>query len=203
MKKVIIHTFLILLMLACKNNQINKEKLLTSKIETSFYKNQNNDHYPSKRKSLKQCFSKQIRVYLDDPDTSGTNIRKKPNGEVITKLIVDNLNHDYIITVTEAKNGWFKIKNPIIGMENDVIIPNNEGWIHGSVIAVDTRNYSGQHLNILEKPVNGKIVTIIKEETIQLKLKELCGDWVKIEYNNTIGWIESKWLCGNPLTNCS
>ncbi len=43
-----------------------------------------------------------------------------------------------------------KVKSPINGMESDIEIPNGEGWIHGSVVSVDIRNYSGQHLNLLQ-----------------------------------------------------
>ena len=111
------------------------------------------------------------------------------------------LNIPYLLQ--KQKMDGLKVKSPINGMESDIEIPNGEGWIHGSVVSVDIRNYSGQHLNLLEKPIDGKIVKVIKKELIELRVKDICGDWVKIEYDKTAGWIESKWLCGNPLTNCS
>lgn len=199
MKNIIIYSVFLLFLNSYKQNLNNGNK---SNVINSEFDNKNSTTLSDKNKT-KECFSSQLRVYLNDPDKSGTNIRRTPKGEIITKLITDDLNHDYLLTVTESKNGWFKVKTPIIGMENDVEIPNGEGWIHGSVISVDTRNYGGQHLNLLDKPIEGKIIKVIKKEVIELRLKDMCGDWVKIEYNKAVGWIESKWLCGNPLTNCS
>ncbi|QCE43382.1 SH3 domain-containing protein [Psychroserpens sp. NJDZ02] len=199
MKKIITCSIFIFLLSSCKQDTNNENKLnsLVSKGDTKIVKKSNN------HLSVNKCSSSVLRVYLNDPDKSGTNIRKTPKGKIITKLIVDELNHDYFITLTESKDGWFKIKSPIYGMETDIKIPNSEGWIHGSVISVDTRNYGNQHLKLLETPNNGKVITIIKEEVIELRLKDICGDWTKIQYNKYVGWIENKWLCGNPLTNCN
>ncbi len=47
------------------------------------------------------------------------------------------------------------------------------------------------------------MVGVIKEEAYELRIKELCGDWAKVDYNGTIGWIKASWLCGNPLATCS
>jgi SH3-like domain-containing protein len=88
-------------------------------------------------------------------------------------------------------------------MEEDVEIPNGEGWIHGSVIGVDTRNYGGQTLELLDSPINGNVVGEIKEQVYGLKLKDICGRWVQVDYKGIVGWIDSNWLCGNPLTTCS
>jgi hypothetical protein len=149
------------------------------------------------------CSESEIRAYLNDPDNSGTNIRKSPSGEIVTQLVKDDVNIEFFLTLTEAQDGWFKVKSPIVGMENDFEIPNDEGWIHGSVISVDTRNYGGESLELLDNPINGNVVGIIEGESYGLRIKDMCGEWVKVEYKGTIGWVEDAWLCGNPLTTCS
>ena len=58
---------------------------------------------------------------------SGTNIRMKPGGNIVLTLTMRDEEDFYFFTLTEAKNGWFKIKNPIGGMDNDIRIPGNEG----------------------------------------------------------------------------
>ena len=31
----------------------------------------------------------------------------------------------------------------------------------------------------------------------------MCGsDWVQVNYRGELGWIQSEWLCGNPVTTC-
>lgn len=151
----------------------------------------------------KNCDFNEIQVYLNDSDSSGTNIRKSPNGKIMSVLRKNKQNSEYLITLTEAKQGWFKIKSPIEGTETDIDIPNGYGWIHGSVISVDTRNYGGQNLKLLDKPKSGKTVKIIEKEALGLTLVDMCDNWVKVNYNGHIGWIEDRWLCGNPYTNCS
>ena len=152
---------------------------------------------------IEACTSSRLGTYLNDPDKSGTNIRKTPNGVIITKLVRQDGNQDYLIIVTASKNGWVKIESPIQGMESDIKIPNGEAWIHGSLLAVDTRNYANEHLNLLDEPEGGKVLKVLKKQEVGLKIKDLCGKWVRVECNGVAGWIESKWLCGNPFTTCS
>lgn len=193
MKNVIIYSFLIVVFCSC-----------TQKAATDLASKSKGDSallashiYPQ------SCYPSEIQAYLNDADKSGTNIRKSPNGEIIKTLIKDDVNFEYMITLTTSQDGWFKIKNPITGSENDINIPGGEGWIHGSVISVDTRNYQGEHLKLLDKPGDGETLVIFEDQAAGLHLIEICGNWVKVEYNKHKGWIESKWLCGNPLTTCS
>jgi len=149
------------------------------------------------------CTASELIVYLKDTDDSGTNIRKSPDGEVILTLKEDKEEAQYMLLLTASKDGWFKVNNPIEGIEKELEIPNNEAWIHGSVIAVNTRNYGGEDLELLDNPENGKVVGVIEEESYGLRIKDLCGVWVKVNYEGTEGWIEANWLCGIPWTTCS
>lgn len=149
------------------------------------------------------CKSGPLEVYLNDADLTGTNIRNAPGGSIITALIVDDQNSAYYFMVSEEVNGWFKISSPIYGVETDIQIPDKNVWIHSSVLGTDTRNYSGEHLPLLDKPKNGNVVATITNETLGLGIKEMCGDWVLVKYKSVEGWIERKWLCGNPLTTCN
>ncbi len=202
MKNLIVYSILILFFSSHGQNlraiSGGESKLIASNTDIKFINKSS-----SEKNQTKECSPSKLRVYLNNSNKSGTNIRKTPKGDIVTKLILDDANYFYFIILTEAKNGWFKIESPIQSAKGDIKIPNGEGWIHGSVISVDTRNYEGQHLNLLDKPKGKKVIKVIKEEEIGLRLKDLCGEWVKVECNGTIGWIESKWLCGNNLTNCS
>ncbi len=203
MQKIIIYLVSVFVFFSCKqqekNNNSTTEIVAKKKDEKPL--DESITIQPEKQSLQQQCLPLKFRVFLDDPDTTGiTNIRKQPKGKIIATL--DGKKSDYIIWVTKAEKGWFKIENPIEGTEENITLPNNEGWIHGSVIAVDTRNYGQQHLKLLDRPENGKVVTIIKKE-VKLKPIDMCNDWIKVKYNGFIGWIEREWLCGNPYTNCS
>ncbi|WP_035334422.1 SH3 domain-containing protein [Dokdonia sp. PRO95] len=135
MKNVIIYSFLIVVFSSCAQKA---ETNLESKSKGDSALLGSDIHSQS-------CYPNEIEAYLNDADKSGTNIRKNPNGEIITTLTKDDVNFEYMLRLTASQNGWFKIKNPIMGVENDTNIPGGEGWIHGSVISVDTRNYQGEH----------------------------------------------------------
>ncbi|MTB52089.1 SH3 domain-containing protein [Lewinella sp. W8] len=149
------------------------------------------------------CGDSELLVYVKDADTSGTNVRKNPGGAVILTLKGEDEGGEYMMEITEVRDGWYKVKNPIGGIEEDVDIPGGIGWIHGSVIAVDSRNYGGQTLELRDAPEGREVVGLIKEEVGGIRIKDLCGAWVKVDYRGTVGWIESEWLCGIPWTNCS
>ncbi len=149
------------------------------------------------------CPTSELIAYLKDTDDSGTNIRNSPGGEVVMTVGGEADEAQYMLRLTASKDGWFKIKSPIEGMEEDLEVPGNEAWIHASVIAVNTRNYSGQDLELLDKPESGKVVRVIEEESFGLRLKELCGSWAKVNYEGADGWIEVSWLCGIPWTTCA
>ncbi|MGH1336496.1 MAG: hypothetical protein ACRBFS_10240, partial [Aureispira sp.] len=79
------------------------------KIETPLQEESKSDLSETEIES-KACNQTEIHVYLNDPDESGTNIRERPKGKIITQLIKDDRNHDYFLIITEAEKGWFKIK---------------------------------------------------------------------------------------------
>lgn len=136
-----------------------------------------------------------LEVYLDDLDEGKTNIRQSPNGKIILSL--DETKDYYTLTITASKNGWFKVTK-IEGVESDHIeIPKGDAWIHHSVIGISTR----RKIELLDAPEEGNIVGTIEQET-GVKIKDKYLDWVKIEYKGLTGWIESEWLCGNPVTTC-
>ena len=145
-----------------------------------------------------------LDVYLNDPDESGTNVRNSPGGDVVTKLVKDEEdNLEFFIQIVEQEDGWFKVKQ-ISNMSDGIEIPGGEGWIHGSVLAVDTRNYGGETLYLLESPEEESAVNAtIEGETYGLQLINFCGDWAEVSFEGVQGWIQTEWLCGNPLSTCS
>jgi len=137
-----------------------------------------------------------LEVYLNAPDPNGVNIRKEPNGKTILNL--NKQDEYFILKITEAKNGWFKVIH-VKGAEVGLIkIPGEIGWIHNScIIEAGTR----QDITLIDKPQAGNMVGAIGVEN-QVIIKDKYFNWVKIEYKELTGWVESKWLCGNPFTTC-
>ena len=151
------------------------------------------------------CSESRRLVSWDDPDQSGTNIRNSPSGKVIATIYPNEFEDGCMLEIVEASNGWFRIQGGLSGPgdENDVKLPGDQGWIHNSVISVGTRNYGGQTIQILDSPKNGNSVGKITKESYGLRVLDLCGDWVKINYKGTIGWVSNEWICGIPWTTCN
>lgn len=124
------------------------------------------------------------------------NIRKKTNGKTI--LNRNKQDEYFILKITESKNGWFKVVHAR-GAEIGLIkILGEADWIRNScVIEAGTR----RDVTLLDKPQKGNIAGTIGVEN-QVVIKDRYSNWVKVEYKELTGWIESKWVCGNPFTTC-
>jgi len=172
MKNILIYTFLLLFFSACECNVTNsKTSAEQVASEESTKESDNSEKVKEASVVESKCAKSEVQVYLDDPDDTGTNIRKSPGGDVVLKVVKDDQDFEFTMLLTEAKDGWLLVQGPISGMENDFEIANGQGWIHGSVVAVNTRNYGGQDLELLDKPNNGNVVGVIKDEAHGLKIK--------------------------------
>lgn len=181
---------------ATENAQINKEG--SSSISVSSVSNSKISYTQEKI----NCGASRLAVIWDDPDQSGTNIRNSPGGKVIAKINPSDFPDGCMFEIVGASNGWLRIQGTLQSPDIEIKLPSDEGWIHSSVVSIATRNYSGQRINILDAPNSGKSVGSINIEASGLRIIDLCGNWVKISYNDMTGWVSSDWLCGIPWTNC-
>ncbi|MDA7803991.1 hypothetical protein N8987_05385 [Crocinitomix sp.] len=146
-------------------------------------------------------------AYLYDPGEEHTNIRSAPNGNVIMTLNWD-AEEEYMVSIVASEGEWFKIESPILGIERDYLIEAEYAWVHNSVLAIDTRNYANQTIEVYQDPnVNSKILSKIEHESGGLRPLKACGDWVYIQVTlenvSHKGWINIDWICGHPLTTCA
>lgn len=146
-----------------------------------------------------------LEVSISDTNGDFTNIREKPSGKVIMTISTEGT---YQTTVCEVSKQWWYICRPIHQYEpdeKDIDIPETGGWIHGSVLVLGTRNYGGQELQLLAEPTKGAKAVFSFEEELTFHPIDKKGEWIKVENKEkkATGWIESKWLCGNAVTNCN
>ena len=147
-----------------------------------------------------------LQVYLMDQTAQATNIRSAPSGQIIQQLASQN--GDYMLTVTEPVNGWWRIADHVIedvSSGKRVTIPPSGGWLHYSVLGLGSRNYGGEELTLYAEPsTQAKAVFSFRDER-SLRPMDAQGKWVKVMTmdGRHRGWILREWLCGNPLTNCS
>ena len=128
-----------------------------------------------------------LACWVEDPDPSGkTNVRSAPGGKVIGQA-----DRDGILVVYGPRQGWWQLMTG--------------GWIHYSVLAAGTRNYSGEQISLHKEPsADAPVTGIIRRQEITVRPMDITpdGEWVKVKCAFGTGWLESDWLCGNPFTTC-
>lgn len=201
---------LFLFVMSCSSNEEKKENTENKSNSSPSKETTVEETIPEETTSTNETITNEdcigeLNVYLNDSDQSGTNIRNAPNGKVVYKLVRTDENFEYFITCSEAKDGWFKIHGEIASMESPVILE-GENWIHGSVLGAATRNYGSESIPVYADANSATVVTQITSE-VGLSFLDLCKDKVKVKWKddkgNHEGWIDVKWVCGNPLTTCS
>ena len=147
-----------------------------------------------------------LTAFLAD-EGQGTDILNKARGATVLTLSSDN---EYVINVTAAQDGWWKILEIWqVGGDDDseVVLEGSdtgEYWIHHSALGLGTRNYGYQELSLRDAPEEEANVVFTFNEELVLMPLDIQGDWVKVKVDgyDIVGWIEAEWLCSNPLTNC-
>ena len=147
-------------------------------------------------------------AFASSPDQTDVNVRATPGGTILFKL--DHNEPGYTVELYEAWNGWFRISPEIETVDQDpIVLKSKQAWIHGSQLGAYTRNYGGQKLTFRTRPnANSPIVFTINEE-ICVSYVDMVKGWIKVKYTpekskkSFVGWIETEWLCPNPVTNCS
>ena len=147
-------------------------------------------------------------AFASSPDQTDVNVRATPGGTILFKL--DHNEPGYTVELYEAWNGWFRISPEIETVDQDpIVLKSKQVWIHGSQLGAGTRNYGGQKLTFRTRPnANSPIVFTINEE-IGVSYVDMVKGWIKVKYTpekskkSLVGWIETEWLCPNPVTNCS
>ena len=140
-------------------------------------------------------------------DELTTNILNKPMGATAMTLSSEE---PYIFSLTSPTDGWWKIEDICNALDDEdpaaelTGSDTGEYWIHYSALGLGTRNYGGQCLTLRAAPDEDADVVFTFNEEIEVMPLDVQGDWVQVMADGyyIIGWIESEWLCSNPLTNC-
>lgn len=146
-----------------------------------------------------------LTAYVNDPDEKNpTNVRATPKGEVITELY---RGYDYAVDIIGQQDGWFKISHIEIFDENNAVdMPREFGWIHHSVLSLDTRNYDAP-LKLYELPETSSNIVHTLNNARQVRFSKVYRNFVYVyfsENNKKIeGWLPQDWLCGDPIRNCN
>ena len=144
-----------------------------------------------------------LRVYVSDPTGTPTNVRVAPAGAVAGTLAVGG---DYLVTLAECKKGWCRASTIETVEGEPVKLQGASGarWLHSSVLAFSTRNYGGQKLTLREKPQEKAAPVHSFTDERELRPLDMRAGWVQVQTldKKHRGWLQTEWVCGNPVTTC-
>ena len=146
-------------------------------------------------------------AYASSPDQTDVNVRATPGGTIVFKL--DHNEPGYTVDLYEVWNGWFRISPQIETVDQGpIVLKSKQAWIHGSQLGAGTRNYGGEKLTFRTHPDANSPIAFTVEEEIGVSYVDMVKGWIKVKYTpkksrkSFVGWIETEWLCPNPVTTC-
>lgn len=152
--------------------------------------------------TLEDCELKRFNVFLDDPDPTGTNIRRTPGGEIVAVIKNDpsdevELYHQF--RVCRMVGNWMLV-------ETTYSPTYVSGWIHNSVVSVIIRAYSKQIPIYWSADLTSEEVYRVPLDR-KARILAVNNKFAKItcmddDGHEVTGFIEVKFLCGNPYTTC-
>jgi uncharacterized protein YgiM (DUF1202 family) len=107
---------------------------------------------------------------------SSLNIRNRPDGDVIGKILKDD-----IVDVTDVQGEWLKIE-----------FNKGDGYISSKYVELNTGVITASSLNVRNRP-DGDVLGKLKRGTNLIILENKDG-WVKINYEGQIGYLAAEYV---------
>ena len=171
------------------------------------------------KKAAERC---DVPLWSMDPDPSGLNVRSAGKRDAPIK---GTLPPETMLTAIDAKNGWFRFKEPMIwNWPEAERIPletgPKQGWVYGGLLGVDTNCRRDPHgrevLVVYTHPdeASDPVVTWIVGQGFSCDWKidkplDCRQGWLKAVLRKgpnaepVTGWLHRENLCDNPLTTCA
>ena len=183
------------------------------------------------QKNKKMFFEDFVECYYSENAKNSIFIHDSPNGKKVAELIPQTEKYCwYKFAISESKNGWLRIENILVlpgCSENEL---NNDfekykgNWVLAKDMLIDIGvdlivviNCVSDNTNVEletestgrkfydEPSLNSKVVFCVSG-FIKTHLIEINGTWAKLKLTQNgkeyIGWLERKYQCPYPWTNC-
>ena len=143
------------------------------------------------------------RVWIEDDDPKGTNIRDAPSikGKIIDVIPrATDEEPEGSIDVVAYSNGWLKTVWTETVKGKDV---NKFGWISAKKVGFAIEVKSGGPAPLYSSPSRSSKKIAAVSETASFTIIGIGCFGFKISYKGKIGWLWEGDTCGNPLTTCA
>lgn len=143
------------------------------------------------------------RVWVEDKDPKGTNIRDIPSikGKIIDVIPrATDEDPEGSIDVVVYSNGWLKTVWTETVNGKDV---HKSGWISAKKVGFSIEVKSGGPAPLYSSPSRKSKKIASVHETASFTIVGIGCFGFKISYKGKIGWLWQGDTCGNPLTTCA
>lgn len=88
-----------------------------------------------------------------------------------------------------------------------IIVNDDIVYVKKGSIAVNTRNYSGEILNLYSGPDTTSEIVFQTDKVQTLPIYDINGHWLYVKLKDmngrvVFGWLEPDMQCGSPFTSC-
>ncbi|MBW4509068.1 MAG: SH3 domain-containing protein [Scytonematopsis contorta HA4267-MV1] len=136
-------------------------------------------------------------------DSTPVNVRSGPgtNFKSVAKLPTKP---EVIVTITACQGSWLKVGKAENLTENKVLFQGKEGWVSASTLGIGISVGTKGKAPIYASPnVKSRVLTNVTKVAEGAKLLGGQGQWIRINYNGTTGWILPENQCARSVTTCS
>ena len=157
-----------------------------------------------------------VECYFDKRNNQNIYLYSEPDGNLLDSLI--NLENDfcwYRLSITESKNGWFKV-NSINAMpdchENQVNKCDScytGMWVKGVNLKINIADLNVEPVNgikFFEQPDLESKVVYHSGNFLVTELIKVKGNWAKVRFiadeKIHLGWLQKADQCSFPWTSC-
>lgn len=143
------------------------------------------------------------RVWVEDKDPKGTNIRNTPSikGKIIDVIPpATDEEPEGFIDVVAYSNGWLKTVWTEVVNGKDV---HKSGWISAKKVRFSIEIKSGGPAPLYSSPSRSSKKIASVPETASFTIVGIGCFGFKISYKGKLGWLWQGDTCGNPLTTCA
>ena len=142
-----------------------------------------------------------VEAYVVDADPKGLNVRETPgvNGKVVAVIPLDG-DGTTVHIVASSPNGWVQIDRAETVM--GAVVFDKKGWVSGNMLGIATRGYDGKGVRLYARPQARKATGKLPSEA-EVRVAGCEGNWMRVKYKSTSGWLDPADQCPSPVTTCN
>jgi SH3-like domain-containing protein len=138
-----------------------------------------------------------IHAYVID-DAHALEIRAAPSAEA---RVLATVAPDFgVAHVVGRRGGWFRVDG-IVSDESDATLFAGNGWVSAAALGTDISGSGDRTLYTAPRPDSAVAATPLPDGG-GAALLDCAGEWAKVRFHDSTGWLAPSGQCSSALTTC-